>query len=132
MRTKNKFKINTELIKNKLTKDYIKSDDKLEYIFKIILGSFNKKRKKALGVFTENTVILFNKFVDTISSLIDKHLNRSNEIEMMRAGLLDFGEFFSIEYDKDAAGEVYPDVYAEFDKDVHSSNKKKKGKDKLK
>ena len=43
---KEKFKINTELIPNKLTKDYIKESDKLEYIFKVILGSFNKKRKK--------------------------------------------------------------------------------------
>ncbi|MCK9476948.1 MAG: hypothetical protein M0R46_13555, partial [Candidatus Muirbacterium halophilum] len=46
---KEKFKINIELITNKLTLEYIKEDDKLEYIFKIILGSFNKKRKKAIG-----------------------------------------------------------------------------------
>lgn len=129
---KNKFKINTELIRNKLTKEYIKDSDKLEYIFKIILGSFNKKRKKAIGIFTENTVVLFNRFVDTLNSLIDNHLNKSNEIEMMRAGLLDFGEFFSIEYDKDAAGEVYPDVFDEFDKGSITDNKKKKGKDKIK
>ena len=48
---KEKFKINTELISNKLTKDYIKESDKLEYIFKVILGSFSKKRKKPIGVF---------------------------------------------------------------------------------
>ena len=30
---KDKFKINIELISNKLTKDYIKESDKLEYIF---------------------------------------------------------------------------------------------------
>ena len=35
----------------------------LEYIFKIILGSFNKKRKKPIGIFTENTVKLFNLFI---------------------------------------------------------------------
>jgi hypothetical protein len=35
---KEKFKINTELIKNKLTKDYITEDKKLEYIFKVILS----------------------------------------------------------------------------------------------
>ena len=34
---KEKFKINTELISNKLTKDYIKESDKLEYIFKFIV-----------------------------------------------------------------------------------------------
>ena len=42
---KEKFKINRELITNKMTKSYINENSKLEYIFKIILSSFNKKRK---------------------------------------------------------------------------------------
>jgi len=124
---KEKFKINTELIKNKLTKDYITEDKKLEYIFKVILGSFNKKRKKAIGVFTENTVSLFNKFVDDIDVYISKYLNKMHEIELGRAGLLDFGDFFEIQYDTDAEGQVYPDVYDEFEKGI-PSDKKKKGK----
>ena len=57
-------------VPNKLTKDYIKESKKLEYIFKVILGSFNKKRKKPIGVFTENTVTLFNNFVSDISNYI--------------------------------------------------------------
>ena len=55
---KEKFKINKELIPNKMTNQIISESDKLEYIFKVILGSFNKKRKKAIGIFTENTIIL--------------------------------------------------------------------------
>ena len=66
---KDKFKINTELIKNKVTKDYLYESEKLEYIFKVILGSFSKKRKKAIGIFTDNTVKLFNKFIDDEFSL---------------------------------------------------------------
>jgi hypothetical protein len=124
---KEKFKINTELIPNKLTKDYIKESDKLEYIFKVILGSFNKKRKKPIGVFTENTVILFNNFVSDISNYIDKYLNKLHEVELTRAGLLDFGDFFEIQYDVDGEGEVYPDVYTEFEKGVPSDKKKGKG-----
>ncbi len=124
---KDKFKINTELISNKLTKDYIQESDKLEYIFKVILGSFTKKRKKAIGVFTDNTVSLFNKFITDISTYIEKYLNKIHEVELTRAGLLDFGDFFDIKYDTDAEGEVYPDVYSEFEKGV-SDNKKKKGK----
>jgi len=120
-----KFKINTELITNKLTKDYLQESDKLEYIFKVILGSFNRRRKKPIGVFTDNTVILFNGFVDDISNYIEKYLNKIHEVELTRAGLLDFGDFFDIQYDKDAEGEVYPDVYSEFEKGV--DNKKKKG-----
>jgi hypothetical protein len=127
---KEKFKINTELISNKLTKDYIRESSKLEYIFKAILGSFNKKKKKPIGVFTDNTVILFNGFVDDIDKYIDRYLNKLHEVELTRSGLLDFGDFFDIQYDQDGEGEVYPDVYSEFEKgsDV---DKKKKGKGKL-
>jgi hypothetical protein len=123
---KEKFKINTELISNKLTKDYIEDDPKLEYIFKVILGSFNKKKKKPIGIFTENTVKLFNKFVEEIDIHISQYLNKMHEIELGRAGLLDFGDFFEIQYDTDSEGNVYPDVYDEIQKG--SSDKKKKGK----
>lgn len=125
---KDKFKINTELITNKLTKEYINEHPKLEYIFKVILGSFNKKRKKPIGVFTENTVKLFNKFVDEIDNHINKYLGRMHEIELGKAGLLDFGDFFEIQYDTDAEGQVYPDVYSEFSGET-TEDKKKKGKD---
>jgi hypothetical protein len=123
---KDKFKINTELISNKLTKDYIRESGKLEYIFKAILGSFNKKKKKPIGVFTDNTVILFNGFVDDIDKYIDRYLNKLHEVELTRSGLLDFGDFFDIQYDQDGEGEVYPDVYSEFEKG--GVDKKKKGK----
>ena len=124
---KEKFKINTELISNKLTKEYIKEDSKLEYIFKVILGSFNKKKKRPIGIFTDNTVKLFNGFVSEIESSIDQYLGRMSEIELGRAGLLDFGDFFEIQYDTDSQGQVYPDVYDEFEKEK-GSDKKKKGK----
>lgn len=124
---KEKFKINTELISNKLTKDYIKESDKLEYIFKVILGSFSKKRKKPIGIFTDNTVILFNVFVTDISNYIENYMNKIHEVELTRAGLLDFGDFFDIQYDQDGEGDVYPDVYSEFEKGS-AEEKKKKGK----
>ena len=124
---KEKFKINTELIPNKLTKEYIKESDKLEYIFKVIMGSFNKKRKKPIGLFTENTVILFNIFVTNINNYIEKYLNKIHEVELARAGLLDFGDFFEIQYDQDGEGDVYPDVYSEFEKGS-PEQKKTKGK----
>lgn len=125
---KEKFKINTELIPNKLTKDYIDESSKLEYIFKVILGSFNKKKKKPIGVFTENTVVLFNRFVDAIQNYIDEYLNKIHEVELTRAGLLDFGDFFDIQFDTDADQQVYPDVYTEIEKEASSKKKKKGGK----
>lgn len=122
---KEKFKINRELIDNKLTLEIIEESEKLEYCFKVILGSFNKKRKKPIGIFTENTIVLFNHFVDKISILIDNYLNKIREVQVNQAGLLSFDDFFEIQYDTDAAGDVYPmDFYDEFQK--MSSEKKSK------
>jgi hypothetical protein len=126
---KEKFQINKELIPNKLTKDYINDSKKLEYIYKIILGSFNKKRKKPIGVFTENTVILFNNFINDINVYIDNYMNKIHEIELNRSGLLDFSDFFDVKYDVDAENNVYPDIYTEFEKG--NINSKKKGKERF-
>jgi len=124
---KEKFKINSELIENKMVREYISESPKLEYIFKVILGSFNKKRKKPIGIFTESTVRLFNLFVEDISNHIDYYMNKIHELELTRAGLLDFGDFFEIQYDTDAEGDVYPDVYSEFEKGASEEKKKGKG-----
>ena len=123
---KEKFKINKELIPNKMTNQIISESDKLEYIFKVILGSFNKKRKNPIGIFTENTLILFNSFVDRLDTILDTFLNKLKEIDLTRGGLLDFGDFFEIKYDQDGEGQVYPDVYDTFEKEP--SSEKKKGK----
>ena len=125
---KDKFRINTELIPNKLTKNYIQEDNKLEYCFKVILGSFNKKRKKPIVIFTDSTITIFNHFVDLIQTKIDQYFNKKSEIELTRSGLVDFGEFFDIKYDVDAEDQVYPDVYTEIERGAGDSKDKKKGK----
>lgn len=123
-----KFKINIDLINNKLTTQYISKNEKYEYIFKIILGSFSKKKKKVIGIFNENTLEIFNSFVDEIDSLIDKYLNKVKEYEIRNKGLMDFDDFFDIKYDTDGNSIVYPDVYIEFeDGNMDSLDKKKKG-----
>jgi hypothetical protein len=125
---KDKFRINTELVPNKLTKNYITEDRKLEYCFKVILGSFNKKRKKPIGIFTDSTITIFNNFVDIIQNKIDHYFNKKSEIELTRSGLVDFGEFFDIKYDVDSEEQVYPDVYTEIEKGSTQEKDKKKGK----
>ena len=124
---KDKFRINTELIPNKMTKQFISEDKKFEYIFKVVLGSFNKKRKKPIGVFTEGTINIFNNFVKMIQEKIDEFFNKKSEIELTRSGLLDFGDFFDIKYDKDAEENVYPDVYTELEKGKEEKKKGGKG-----
>jgi hypothetical protein len=122
---KEKFKINKELISNKLTNEIITESDKLEYIFKVLLGSLSKKRKKPIGVFTDRTLILFNSFIDKIDRNLDTYLNKLKEIDLTRGGLLDFGDFFDLKFDRDGSGQVYPDVYDTFEKEPNSIEKKK-------
>jgi len=126
---KEKFKINKELIRNKLTRDIIEESEKLEYVFKVVLGSFNKKKKKPIGIFSQNTVDIFNKFVDKIDHLIDNHLGKIREVEISKAGLVDFGEFLDIKYDVDGQGEVYPEVWDDIQ--AERDTKKKSKTDKL-
>lgn len=123
---KDKFRINTELLNNKLTKQYIEQDKRLEYIFKVILGSFNKKRNKVIGIFTNQTLNVFNKFIDEINNRIDFFLKRKTEVELGKKGLLDFGQYFDIQYDKDFTGDVYPDVYTEIENTGDNKTKKNK------
>ncbi len=123
--TQDKFKINKELISNKLTNEIIEESDKLEYYFKIILSSFNKKRKKPLGIFTENTVKLFNGFVDRLDMLVDKELKMLRDVHLAQSGLVDFGSFVDFEIDKDGSGEVYPSVWDEIESSNDSKKKKK-------
>ena len=122
---KEKFKINKELIKNKLTKEVIEESEKLEYVFKVILGSMNKKKKKPIGIFSQNTVDIFNKFVDKIDQMIDNHLGKIREIEISKAGLVDFGEFIDIKYDVDGSGDVYPEVWDDM-QNIKDQKKKSK------
>lgn len=126
---KDKFRINTELIDNKLTKEYIEESKKLEYILKVLLGSFSKKKKKPLGVFTDNTLNIFNRFVDFIGSRIDGFLNKKSETEFVKNKLLDFSQWFKIPIDVDGEGETYPSVWNEIEKGAEDKKgKKTKGK----
>lgn len=123
---KDKFRINTELIQNKLTKEYIEEDRKLEYVFKVILGSFNRKRKKPIGVFTDSTLEIFNRFVDFIDKKIDEYLNKKSEVEFVKKGLVDFSQFFDLKIDKDGEGDVYPSVWDEIQSGPEQKGKKGK------
>ncbi len=123
---KDKFKINKELISNKLTNDLLNESSKIEYLFKILLGSFTKERKKAIGIFTDSTVVIFNKFVKDIALSIDDYLGKLRETELSKSNLVDFSQWFDIEYNVDGSNSVYPDVYDTFDSESSSSSKDKK------
>jgi hypothetical protein len=126
---KEKFKINRDLILDKKTLEYIESNPKLEYIFKILLSSFNKKRKKPIGLFTDATVVIFNNFVDKIFTYIDNYLGKKREFNLKKRELLNFGDFFEIKWDSDSIGDVYPDIYNDIQRG--SLDKKKGDKNKF-
>lgn len=122
-----KFKINQNLITNEETLSYIKSSDKIEYVFKSILSSFNKMKKKPIGVFDDTTLVNFNLFIKKINETIDKKLKINREYELQKSDLKNFRDYFDLKYDVDSNGDIYiQDFYSEFEK---SDDKKKKKKD---
>jgi hypothetical protein len=121
-----KFKINTFLLKNQKTIDIIKSDDKFEYFFKLILGSFNKTKKKPIGIFDEKTVELFNKEVKKISNYLESVLKINREYLLRNNDLLNFKDYFNVNYNTDSQGDIYPDVDKLMSEIPDGEEKKKK------
>lgn len=124
--TDDKFRINTFLLKNETTIDLIKSDSRIEYIFKLILSSFNKKKKKPIGIFNEKTKDMFNAEVDKISNFLDGILKINREYLLRNNDLLNFKDYFNINYNVDADEEIYPDVDQLMDEIPGEDKKKKK------
>ena len=122
-----KFKINVDLLNNKKTIEFIKSDKKVEYIFKVILGTFNKRRKKPIGVFNEQTVEIFNKFVDKLNNHVDKLLNINREYNLQKSDLLNFNDYFKLNYNIDNGGRLWPDIYHHFTSEEEKGRAEKKG-----
>lgn len=121
---KDKFKINLNLIDDVITKDYLKSSIKIEYLFKIILCSLNKPKKKIIGKFNENTLNLFNDLVETINDIIVNFLG-NNIRKKHNNDLITYGDFSVIYGDSDASGNYYPDLYREIQNNTFNNKKKK-------
>jgi hypothetical protein len=120
-----KFKLNTDMLLNKKTIEYVKSSKKIEYILKVIMSSFNHKKKKAIGVFDEQTIVLFNELVDKISNYIDKLLNINREYNLQKNDLLNFNDYFKLKFNIDSDGKLYPNQQGT---DHHEKGEDKKGK----
>ena len=124
-----KFKINLDLISNKDTRNIVKSSEKVEYLFKIILGSFNKYRKKPIGIMKESTVDLLNKKVSEINKHVEYLLNVNRDYRFQKIDLLNFSDYFNMKFDRDGAGQVYPDISVQFEEEPETQIQKgKKGK----
>jgi hypothetical protein len=125
--TEDKFKINIDLLNNKKTVNNVKSNPKIEYIFKIILNSFNKTKKKPFGLFTEQSLTLFNNMVIKISTYLDNLLKINTEYNSQKIDLLNFNDFFNIKYNVDSTGRIYlDDDKLKPEEEIATTNKKKK------
>jgi len=124
--TEDKFRINIFLLKNDTTIELIKSSNKIEYIFKLILGSFNKKKKKPIGIFNEKTIELFNKEVDVISDFLESVLKINREYLLRNNDLLNFKDYFKVNFNTDADNQIYPDVDKLMSEIPEGGEKKKK------
>jgi hypothetical protein len=91
------------------------------------LGSFKKHKKKPVGVMKESTVEFFNKTVDKISNHIESLLNLNRDYIFQKVDLLNFNDYFNIKFDRDAAGEIYPDIQDTFAQSELGGGKKGKG-----
>ncbi len=120
-----KYKINIDLVQNTQTRYWVSKNPKFEYFFKIILSSFRHKKKKAIGVFNDTTLKIFNDAVDRITSTIDKKLKIERELKIDKDKLMGFNDFYEIKYPADASGSVYPDLYKDLSSEVEVGNKNK-------
>jgi len=121
-----KFKININLLTDEKTKQLLENNSKIEYIFKIILSSFKKKKKNPIGLFTQQTLILFNEYVEKIDIELDKILKINRDYNLQKSDVKNFKEFFNLEYNVDSTGDFYPDMDNEKEKETDIKKKKKK------
>lgn len=122
-----KFKINIFLLKNEKTINLLKSSNKIEYIFKLILSSFHKKMKKPVGIFNEKTVEMFNSEVEKISNFLETKLSINREYLLKNNDLLNFKDYFNVNYNVDSQENIYPDVSDLLDEIPSGEKKKKEG-----
>jgi len=85
---KKEFDINLDFIPDQVTKDHIMKNDSFKKLFKIMLASFRKRKKKANGAFTQDVIRQFNGTVDKINNHLSQGLKESE--------IPTFGEFLSV------------------------------------
>jgi hypothetical protein len=98
-------------------------------MFKCILGSFSKKKKKPIGIFNNQTLELFNKKVSDIDNFLNNQLNINREYKYQKSDVKNFKDFWDLKYNTDIEGNIYPDVYDLYD-EIESGDKKGKKKKK--
>lgn len=124
-----KFKVNIVLVKNSITRSYLQKNEKIEYAFRCVLGSFQTLRKKPIGILNDTSLILLNNLTQAIQNRIDSELNLVRTAMLQKKDLMNFDQFDQVEGALDAGGQAYPDVYKEIEQEG-GQKKKMMGKKK--
>ncbi len=69
---KDEFRLNLDMIKDKRVLKYLETDDSYESLFKLMLNSFRKIRKRASGIITTGIIDQFNIVVSDIERVVAK------------------------------------------------------------
>jgi nicotinic acid mononucleotide adenylyltransferase len=77
---KDEFRINRNLIDDKRVLHYIDKDESFESLYKLILNSFRKIRKRASGIITEGVLQQFNELVKEIESAVAVKKEKKTEV----------------------------------------------------
>lgn len=69
---KQEFRVNKDFIKSKSVLKYLEEDESYESLFKLILNSFRKIKKRSGGIINKGTLDQFNSLVSDIQERIDQ------------------------------------------------------------
>lgn len=123
-----KFRVNQALIKNQTTIELINKHSKLEYLFKIVLSSFQKEHKKEIGIINNIALEHLNKLIRAIQIRVEEQLNYNTQLDRHSYQLKDLSQFPNIKWEEDHRGNVYPEIgtlFGETDSDKKKLDKKK-------
>ena len=73
--TKDKFRLNATLVKDDVTRSIVNQNPKYEYVFKVVLNSYNRPLRKPIGIMDETMIETFNMTMMKIYAYLDKLLN---------------------------------------------------------
>lgn len=117
---KKEFDLNRDFIQNQDVLSAIDDNDSYKKLFKIMLASFRKRRKKASGVFTQEVIRQFNGTIDKIASHLSQDL-KENEVPLFSEFLSQRGRRMDVEEDAEPTEET--EVEADQDVDPVGSLK---------
>lgn len=86
---KDEFRINKKFINNKEVIKYIEEDESFESLFKLMLNSFRKIKKRAGGLINQGTLVQFNLLVEEIQKKVES-LKESFVFESNLPTFMDF------------------------------------------